>query len=212
MYSDDQVLDNETASFFELIRLEALCILTNLASGTGLVRDLIDVQILPALKLIVQACCSNENQILSNMSLLELAVQCYGNIMNESFEFRDAVLSPQQGVIDDLIKALQMAEFGSTLQLNCIWSLSGFLKGSPPAKLMSIKPALKALIEVLVSTEIPAYALSNNELENAPASQLFNAQPLPAQGVDPTEDVFAGILAGFTLMQAEFSDGMCEFM
>ena len=36
------------------LRLEALCIVTNIASGTGLIRDLVDDEILPTLKTILE--------------------------------------------------------------------------------------------------------------------------------------------------------------
>jgi len=67
------------------LQLEAIWCLTNITSGHGLVRDLIEAGILPTLRKLVE----NPD---STQSAKELAIWCYGNIVGDSKEYRDTIL------------------------------------------------------------------------------------------------------------------------
>ena len=71
---------------FDLMQYEALWSLTNISSGNGLTRDLIDAMILPTLRDLL-------NSPQTQPHVLEQVIWCYGNIAGESVDFRDNVLS-----------------------------------------------------------------------------------------------------------------------
>ena len=85
--------------------------------------------------------------------MLELVIWCYGNIAGESAEVRDNnVLG--QGVVDPMIAALRQSVDGSSFMRNTIWCLASFLKGNPSASFTYQGPIVRALVEILLVTEM----------------------------------------------------------